>query len=168
MQRIIHCLAGTALALLLGAAPVFAAERFETRISPSPLTDGNRDSITGEGRVSASLDGAVLTITGDFHGLAGNATTAELYAGLGIGVMGPKAFDLTVTPATSGTISGQVTLSPAQAAEVRRGHFYVQVNSVKAADGNLTGWLLPPHPFAGEDVPVPGHGFLPQLDVPQK
>ncbi len=27
----------------------------------------------------------------------------------------------------------------------------------KAPDGNLTGWLLPPHPFfAGEDVPVAG------------
>lgn len=156
------------LVLLLAAVPASAAEQFETRISPSPLTDGDRGNITGEGRVTASLDGAALTVSGDFHGLAGNATTAELYAGLGIGVMGPKAFDLTVTQGTSGAISGQVTLSRAQAAELRRGHFYVQVNSVKAADGNLTGWLLPPHPFAGEDVPVPGHGFLPQLDVPRK
>ncbi len=50
---------------------------------------------------------------------------------------------------------------------MRSGKFYVQINSEKAPDGNLTGWLLPPHPFPGEDVPEPGHGFLPQLDVPQ-
>jgi hypothetical protein len=35
---------------------------------------------------------------------------------------------------------------------------YVQINSEKAPDGNLTGWLLPPHPFPGEGVPVAGQG----------
>jgi hypothetical protein len=75
---------------------------------------------------------------------------------------------LTVTQATSGTVSGSATLTPKQAAALRAGHFYVQVNSQKAPDGNLTGWLLPPHPFAGEDVPVSGPGFLPQFDVPKK
>ncbi len=48
---------------------------------------------------------------------------------------------------------------------VRAGHFYILVNSQKAPNGNLIGWLLPPHPFTGEAVPVAGHGFLPQLDV---
>jgi phosphoglycerate kinase len=52
-----------------------------------------------------------------------------------------------------------------QVAALRAGHLYVQVNSEKAPNGNLTGWLLPPHPFAGEDVPVAGPGFLPQYEV---
>jgi hypothetical protein len=59
-------------------------------------------------------------------------------------------------------------LSAKQAAELRAGHIYVRIDSEKAPDGNLTGWLMPPHPFAGEDVPVPGHGFLPQYDVPSR
>lgn len=153
--------------LLLVAAPAGAAEQFETRLSPSPLTDGTRVNITGEGRAHAALDGNKLTVSADFHGLTTSATTAELYDGGGIGIPGPKAFDLTVTPGTAGTVSGTVTLSSKQAAAVRSGHFYVQVGSQKAPDGNLTGWLLPPHPFAGEDVPVQGAGFLPQFDVPK-
>jgi hypothetical protein len=95
----------------------------------------------------ASLNGRQLTVSGDFQGLVTPATTAQIYDGLGIAIPGPKAFDLTVSQATSGTVSGTVTLTPKQAAALRAGHFYIQVNSQKAPDGNLTGWLLPPHPF---------------------
>ena len=166
--RILHngCLMAGLAGLLALAQPAFAADQFETRLSSSPLTDGTRVNIAGEGRAYATLDGNALTVRGDFHGLKSNATTAELYFGLGIGVMGPKAFDLTVSPGLSGTISGSFKLDTKQAAGVRGGKFYVQINSEIAPDGNLTGWLLPPHPFPGEDVPEPGHGFLPQLDMP--
>jgi hypothetical protein len=143
-------------------------EQFETRLAASPLTDGTRVNITGEGRAHAELNGNMLTLTADFHGLTSNATTAELYDGPGIAIPGPKAFDLTVTPGMSGTVSGSVTLSAKQVAAVRHGHFYVQINSQKAPDGNLTGWLLPPHADPGQDVPVAGAGFLPQFDVPAK
>jgi len=163
--------AGIGIVALLAIAPVSTpvwAEDFETRLSPSPLTDGTRVNITGEGRAKASLNGRTLTLSADFHGLASAATTAQLYDGLGIAIPGPKAFDLTVTQATSGTVSGSVTLTAKQAAALRAGHFYMQVNSQKAPDGNLTGWLLPPHPFAGEAVPVAGPGFLPQFDVSKK
>lgn len=156
------------LAMACAIQPVFAAEAFETRLSASPLTDGTRVNISGEGRARAELDGNKLTINADFHGLSSNATTAELYDGPGIAIPGPKAFDLTVTPAASGTVSGSVTLSPKQIAAVRHGHFYVQINSQKAPTGNLTGWLLPPHADPGQDVPVAGPGFLPQFDVPAK
>jgi CHRD domain len=167
---------GICVAALLAVAPAWAVgasaaagatskDSFETRLSPSPLTDGTRINITGEGRATATLDGNKLTVGGDFHGLVTSATTAELCDGGGIGIPGPKAFDLAVTQGVSGTISGSVTLTAKQASAVRAGHFYVQINSQKAPDGNLTGWLLPPHPFAGEDVPVAGPGFLPQLDV---
>ena len=155
------------LALALSAAPAFA-ETFETRLAPAPVTDGTRNDIMGEGGATADLDGNRLTVKGDFQGLTSNATTAHLYDGIRIGAMGPKAFDITVTPHTVGSVSGSVTLSAAQVRAVRAGHFYIQINSQKAPTGNLIGWLLPPHPFAGEAVPVAGHGFLPQLDVPRK
>ncbi len=91
---------------VLAAAPAFAADRFETRLAPSPMTDGTRVDIAGEGRAAATLDGNTLTVSGDFHGLKSNATTAQLYFGIAIGAMGPKAFDLTVTPGMTGNISG--------------------------------------------------------------
>lgn len=155
------------LALILGASPA-RAESFETRLAPAPVTDGTRGDIMGEGTATAELNGNRLTVKGDFQGLTSNATTAHLYDGIRIGAMGPKAFDITVTPQTAGSVSGSVSLSAAQVRAVRAGHFYIQVNSQKAPGGNLIGWLLPPHPFAGEAVPVAGHGFLPQLDVPKK
>jgi len=161
-------LGGVCVLALVSAQPVFAAEQFETRLSPSPLTDGTRVNISGEGRAHAELDGNKLTVSADFHGLSSPATAAELYDGPGIAIPGPKAFDLTVTPGMDGTVSGSVTLSSKQVAAVRHGHFYVQINSQKAPDGNLTGWLLPPHPEASQDVPVAGPGFLPQFDVPAK
>jgi CHRD domain len=157
-----------ALALVWALQPALAAEQFETRLSSSPLTDGTRVNISGEGRAHATLDGNTLTITADFHGLGSAATTAELYDGPGIGIPGPKAFDLTASQGTSGTVSGSVSLTSKQVAAVRHGHFYVQINSQKAPTGNLTGWLLPPHADPGQDVPVAGPGFLPQFDVPAK
>jgi hypothetical protein len=153
---------------LLAATSAFSpvwAESFDTRLSPSPLTDGTRINITGEGQALVEWDGNILSVSGNFAGLANNATTAELYDGLGIGIPGPKALDLSVTQGTSGMIWGSLTLTRRQLADLRAGHFYMQINSQKAPDGNLTGWLLPPHPFAGEGVPVAGAGFLPQLDV---
>ncbi len=144
------------------------AENFETRLSPSPLTDGTRVNVTGQGSALVQWDGNILSVSGNFAGLASGATTAEIYDGPGIGIPGPKAFDLSLTQDTSGTIWGSLTLTRKQLADLRAGHFYVQINSQKAPDGNLTGWLLPPHPFAGEGVPVSGPGFLPQFDVPQK
>jgi hypothetical protein len=155
------------VALIFGATPALA-ESFETRLAPAPLTDGTRADVMGEGTAFAELDGNRLTVKGDFQGLTSAATTAHLYDGIRIGAMGPKAFDITVTPNTAGSVSGSVSLSAAQVRAVRAGHFYIQINSQKAPSGNLIGWLLPPHPFAGEAVPVSGHGFLPQLDVPRK
>jgi len=155
----------------LAIAPAFSpawGESFETRLSPSPLTDGTRINITGEGRALVQWDGNILSVSGNFTGLATGVTTAALYDGAGIGIPGPKAFDLTVSPGTAGTIWASIKLTSSQLKDLRAGHFYVQIDSEKAPDGNLTGWLLPPYPFAGEDVPVAGPGFLPQFDVPQK
>jgi hypothetical protein len=155
------------LVLGLLATPA-CAENFETRLSPSPLTDGTRINVTGQGSALVEWDGNILSVSGNFAGLATGATTAEIYDGQGIGIPGPKAFDLSITQDTAGTIWGSLTLTRKQLAELRAGHFYVQINSQKAPDGNLTGWLLPPHPFAGEAVPVAGPGFLPQFDTLQK
>ena len=110
-------------------------------------------------------DGNILSVSGNLQGLTTNATNAAIYDGLGIGVPGPKAFDISVTQGTSGMIWGSLTLTRKQLADLRAGRFYVQINSEKAPGGNLTGWLLPPHPFPGEGVPVPGPGFLPQFEV---
>jgi len=154
------------LALLWGTSAI-AAEQFETRLARSPMTDGGHAANPGEGRAKATLDGNKLTVSADFRGLSSNATAAQLYDGAGVAMWGPKAFDLTVTQGTSGTVSGTVSLSARQVSALKAGHFYLQINSQKAPDGNLTGWLLPARPIVGEGVPVEGAGFLPQFDLPK-
>jgi hypothetical protein len=125
-----------------------------------------RANVQGDGQVSASLDGKTLTLTGSFTALPSAATTARLYSGTGIGVPGDAILDLQLSGQTEGTLSGRFTLNAKQLAALKLGHVYVQINSQKAPDGNLQGWLLPEHPFPGADTPEKGHGFLPQLDVP--
>jgi hypothetical protein len=163
LHKVLFC----GVAAVLAAGPAWA-DSFSAYLSPSPVTGGTRDTITGQGRANAELDGKRLTVSGDFHGMTGNATKGELRAGIGIGVPGPKLFDLTVTAGPEGKVFGMVTLSDSQVTQLRRGHVYVQIDSRPAPDGNLQGWLFPPHPAVEQDVPVQGHGFLPQLDVPQK
>ena len=101
-----------------------------------------RANIAGGGSATAILAGNKLSITGSFEGLRTPATIAQLHQGRGTGVRGPAIFDLTVTRATNGSISGSFELTAEQVENLRKGRFYVQINSEKAPDGNLWGWLL--------------------------
>jgi hypothetical protein len=101
--------------------------------------------VTGKGTASATLSGRSLTITGSFEGLGGPATVARLHEGIARGARGKAVIDLTVSKATSGTISGAATLTPEQIEALRQGKLYIQIHSDKglAPDGaNLWGWLL--------------------------
>jgi hypothetical protein len=57
-------------------------------------------------------------------------------------VAGPAIGDLTISKSTSGTISGSIELTPQQLTILRKGGLYVQIQSEKAPDGVLWGWLL--------------------------
>lgn len=163
----LSALGGALLAGLLFCGMAIAAEqKFETRLTPAPFDGAMRANVQGDGRISASLEGRTLSLTGTFAALPSAATTAKLYSGTGIGVPGDAILDLQLSGQMEGTLSGKFTLNAKQLAALKLGHVYVQINSQKAPEGNLQGWLLPAHPFPGPDVPEKGHGFLPQLDVP--
>jgi hypothetical protein len=155
------------LSFCVAAGAAAAADQvFASRLTPVAYDGAMRANVQGDGQVSATLSGNKLTVTGSFTGLPSPATGAGLYSGPGIGVPGMPLQNLTLTGQTEGSVSGTVTLNAKQLAAFRQGHVYMQLNSQKAPDGNLWGWLLPDHPFPGADVPEKGHGFLPQLDVP--
>jgi len=155
------------LALMAGQ-PALAADKYITNLGPMPLDDASRANIQGRGDVSATLDGRKLSVSGTFKQLPSPATAAHLNISLATGVPGDKIFDLTVTQAPSGTVSGDVTLSAKQAAAFRTGKLYVQIDSQKAPDGTIWGWLLPDHQIVGADVPQQDHWFIPQLDTPSR
>ena len=120
-------------------------EKFRTRLSPVPLGGGvSRNTVDGVGSVSATLSGNTLTITGSFEGLKSVATIAKVHQGIAMGARGPAIFDLMVTQAQKGLISGTLKLTPQQVEALKKGQLYIQIHSLGAPEGgaNLWGWLV--------------------------
>ncbi len=118
------------------------SKSFKTRLSPVPIDVTMQATIAGSGGATATLAGSKLTIAGTFEGLKSPATLAKLRKSPVRGVRGPEVFDLTVTAATAGSISGTFDLTPPQIADLQAGRLYIQINSERAPEGNLWGWLL--------------------------
>jgi hypothetical protein len=139
--RNLVCSAALAL-LALSAVPALAASTYTLALDPVAYDNTTRDAILGEGRLKATLDGSTLTVSGNFSGLSSNATTAKLGIGLDFGVPATEFFaNLTATGAQTGTISGSVTLNPAQVAALNKRQLFLELYSVKGTDGSLWGWF---------------------------
>jgi hypothetical protein len=118
-------------------------DKFTARLAWVPTAGADR--VTGKGTAAATLSGRTLTINGSFEGLSGPATVARLHEGIARGARGRAITDLTVSKATSGTLTGSATLTPEQVEALRQGKLYIQIHGDKglAPDGaNLWGWLL--------------------------
>ena len=120
-----------------------AGETFKARLSPVPIDATMMSTVAGSGSITATLSGKQLMITGTFEGLRSPATTAQIHRGMK-GIRGPVILDLdlTISKAVKGTLSGSVELAPDQIVDLRAGRLYVQLQSERAPDGNLWGWLL--------------------------
>jgi hypothetical protein len=105
---------------------------------------GTRADSSGVGTVTAVLDGSKLTIKGTFSGLLAVPTAAHLAMGSLPGVRGPIIADLTVSPDISGTLSGNVQLDSSQIVALHKGGLYVEIDSAKAPEGDLWGWIMAP------------------------
>jgi hypothetical protein len=140
-----------AKAFLLGACLVYtlpgavseASSTFHVRLSPGPRLVGTRADRSGGGSVTATIEGDTLTLQGSFSGLLAVPTGAHLHMGSLPGVRGPVIADLTVSPDTTGTVSGTVQLNPQQLSALRKGGLYVEIDSDKAPEGDLWGWIMP-------------------------
>jgi hypothetical protein len=140
-------LEGLAVALVLGllsSAQVGgqAQRRFAARLSTVPITVAMQDTVSGRGSATATLAGRTLTIEGTFSGLRSAATGARIY-NAPRAMRGPAVADVVVTKATSGTLRATLELDARQVEALEKGELYVQVQSERAPEGNLWGWLLP-------------------------
>jgi CHRD domain-containing protein len=140
---ILLCAAILCIGHASGAQNAPAGETFKARLSPVPIDVTMMSTIAGSGSLTATLAGKQLTITGMFEGLRSPATTAQFHRGPK-GIRGPAILELglTVSKSVRGTLSGSVELTPEQIADLRSGRLYVQIQSERAPDGNLWGWLL--------------------------
>jgi hypothetical protein len=158
---------GGLLLLLCGSAA--AAEDYQVNLGPAARNNATRLIAVGRGAAKVSYDGGQLSVDGTFAGLVSPATDARLCQGAGIGMQGTCGPALTVSPDTSGTVTGKVSLTVEQQKALRAGQLYIQINSAKAPApaGNLWGWILLAHETVGQDVPQQGDWFLPQYDMPE-
>ena len=133
MESIASFLLGACfLAVLLGATP---PTTIQFRLSPGPRLVGTRADRSGAGTVTATLEGIKLTLKGSFSGLLAVPTAAHLAMGSLPGVRGPVIADLTVSPDTSGTLSGTVELDSSQMAALHKGGLYVEIDSAQSTRG---------------------------------
>jgi hypothetical protein len=126
----------------LGLSLAQSGETYKARLTALPADARTRPELAGIGSASAVLTGSKLTITGSFDGLRSAATTAQLHSAVAAGVRGPAIQDLTVSKATSGSISGSVDLTAPQIESLKKGGLYIQIQSEKALEGVIWGWLL--------------------------
>jgi hypothetical protein len=134
-------LALVAAALAGPAVTAQARDAYKARLSPLGVTGATVNTITGVGSITATLVGTSLSVEGTFEGLTGNATEANVRRGPK-GIPGPSIANLEVTKASSGKVSGTVTLTAEQVEDLRAGRLYVQVHSERALEGSIRGWLL--------------------------
>lgn len=126
------------------AALQTATEPMQARLAPVPIDVAMQGTIAGLGRATARLAGATLTVEGTYRGLVTPATTVRIFESVRMGMRGTVVAQFASGGGTAGAFTGTVTLSPAQAAAFAKGLLYVQIQSEKAPDGNLWGWLTPP------------------------
>jgi hypothetical protein len=135
------------LAVFVGCASgaaMAADASFDFRLSPGPRNVGTRADSSGSGRIHADLRGDQLVLDGQYQGLLGAPTAAQLFMGPAPGVRGPKVSDLTISPAATGKISGTVRLNARQRAAFGKGGLYIEIDSAAAPEGDLWGWVLAP------------------------
>jgi hypothetical protein len=135
------------LAVVLSGLALITAQTttsFRARLSVVPIDLPMQATIAGRGTVTAKLVGRTLTVHGEFSELKTAATSARLHVSPKKGIRGPAFADLTVAAAVHGSLQGVVELTTEQVEHLKSGRIYIQLQSEKAPDGNLWGWLLPP------------------------
>src|SRR5918995_6524759 len=120
----------TSLAIVAVTASAGAqAPQYRTRLSVVPIDIPMQSVIAGSGSATATLKGTTLTISGTFAGLKTPATAVRVHRGPRTAMRGPAIGDLTITAATSGTISGSIELTSAHVADLAAGRLYVMLHS---------------------------------------
>ncbi len=131
-----------ALSLVQQTAQAQKKETFKAWLSATPADARTRASLAGSGTASAVLEGSKLEISGSFKGLLAPATKASLHSAVAAGVRGPAVTDLTISKGMDGTITGSITLTPEQIESLHKGGLYIIIDSDKAPEGVLWGWLM--------------------------
>jgi hypothetical protein len=126
-----------------------APQIYKARLSVVPIANSagranidESETVFATANATATLTGTKLTVAGTFEGFKSPASIAQIRSGPAMGVRGPVVFDLTVTKATKGTISGTFDLTAAQVDLLKNSRLYIQIHNDNTPEGALWGWFL--------------------------
>ena len=169
-RQTLNTVAAAAALVCLGFAadkPV-ASKKYQAYLSPMPHNDAMHPNFSGKGAAIAALTGDTMSLNGTFTGLASAATKGHICLSLAAGIPGKPILEFTVPSGIDGKLTGTFKLDKDQTAALQKGQLYIQIDSEKAPNGNLWGWLLSEHEVVGQDVPQKGPWFLPETAVKTK
>lgn len=119
-----------------GRAETFFAYLNGAQEVPGPVTTTG----TGYARVFLNETAGTISFTVVFNNFQGNQTASHIHTG-GLGIAGPVTINLGAVGGTSGTISGNAAITPAQINLMRTHQFYVNVHSSTFPAGEIRGQL---------------------------
>ena len=141
-HRLITGLLGIWISLPACSAAAQSTQQFKGRLSTVPVDATMLPTVAGSGSLKVVLAGNKLTISGSFEGLRSPAIRASIHIGPQEGIRGPAVHELTVTKDKAGSISGTVELTASEVEDLKNRRVYVQIDSERAPEGNLWGWVL--------------------------
>ena len=168
-----NCVAAAAVSVVLvclgfGAETPARTGKYQAYLSPMPHNDATHANFSGKGVAVATLDGDTMSLSGTFTGLASAATKAHICLSMAAGIPGKPIFDIIAPSVGEGKVAGIFKLNKDQIAALQKGQVYIQIDSEKAPNGNLWGWLLAEHEIAGQDIPQKAPWFLPEFATKTK
>jgi len=143
MMKFASLLAAAALALPLGArAEVYAY----VGLPLTPTQEPTAPNTTGNGSVTVLYDSSTKTLLYSIiyrMNPGSNATAAHFHGPADLGANAGVAIGLPTPPTgNSGKLTGAVTLTAAQEADLLAGHWYFNIHSTLAAGGEMRAQLL--------------------------
>jgi hypothetical protein len=133
--------AGAALAALMVAVAPSFAETLSFKANLSAASEVPPNASAGTGTATATYDTASkkLAWSVTYSGLTGSATAAHFHgpaeAGKNAGVAVP-------IPGTASPMTGEATLTDAQAADLMAGKWYVNVHTAENKGGEIRGQVI--------------------------
>lgn len=142
MQK--HAWVGTFVALVLAASATAATVQFDFPLDglqevPPVATPG-----FGTATVILDTDTGAVTVSGTFQGLIGNTSAAHIHGLAPVGTNAGVILPVTIpTGVTSGTVTGNGTLTAPQVQGMLGGLTYLNIHSSFKPGGEIRGQVVP-------------------------
>ena len=115
-----------------------AARTFVARLNSVQEVPSNNSGATGNGTVTLNAAETQITVNLSFTGLSSAQSAAHIHGAAHVGVNAPILFGLNTGTVTNATFS----VTPTQAAQLKKGLFYFNVHTSVFGGGEIRGQIL--------------------------